>query len=57
MSCFQIVHKLKTGVAASYCIGGKNNHAPGVYSLMVSFNSIPRIRLNWLLYGWIRLEK
>jgi hypothetical protein len=35
MSCFQIVHKLKTGVAASYCIGVKNNHAPGVYSLML----------------------
>lgn len=36
MSCFQIVHKLKTGVAARYCIAGKNNHAPGVYSLIIA---------------------
>ena len=52
MSCFQIVHKLKTGVVASYCMCGKNNHAPGVYSMNLRFNSIPRIRLN-LAFIWL----
>ena len=52
MSCFRIVHKLKTGVVASYCMCGKNNHAPGVYSMNLRFNSIPRIRLN-LAFIWL----
>ena len=52
MSCFRIVHKLKTGVVASYCMCGKNNHAPGVYSMNLRFNSIPRIRFN-LAFIWL----
>ena len=52
MSCFRIVHKLKTGVVASYCMCGKNNHAPGVYPMNLRFNSIPRIRLN-LAFIWL----
>ena len=52
MSCFQIVHKLKTGVVASYCMCGKNNHAPGVYSLTVYFQQYSKDGLN-LAFIWL----